>query len=324
MSAWIDRALLAAAALLLAGSLLRPSLMLPQDRFDHLVILDITQSMYVADYLVDARPVTRLNHAKQLLRRALLRLPCGSRVGWGVFTEYRSFLLLAPVEVCANLVELRASLDAIDNRLAWVGNSEVAKGLYAGLSIARQLPGVPSLVFVSDGHEAPPLSSRHLPKMTTQPGEVAGVLVGVGDLVPRPIPKLDPEARTIGTWGADEVMQTDPYSRGRAGSVSGERMVEEGPVEAVVPAIGATPGSEQLSSLREAHLRALAGSTGLGYLALRDEDSLVAALTAPSLARKAAAPVDLGHGLAGVALLLVLARLVVRRRRRSPVHTRIP
>ena len=41
--------------------------------------------------------------------------------------------------------------------MAWIGNSEIAKGLYSGIGIARQLPGAPSLVFVTDGHETPPL-----------------------------------------------------------------------------------------------------------------------------------------------------------------------
>lgn len=302
-----------AAALALAAALLRPGFDVPQARYEHVVVLDITQSMNVADYTYEGKPESRLAHAKRLLRHALLSLPCGSKLGWAVFTEYRTFLLLAPVEVCANLSELRSTLDHIDGRVAWVGNSEVAKGLGAALAICRQLPGVPSLLFVSDGHEAPPVSARHRPKMPVEPGAVAGLLIGAGDLVPLPIPKLDPAGRPLGHWGADEVLQTDPYSRGRGGSVPGERMVEEGPAEAALPMLGATPGTEHLSALREEYLKRLAAETGLGYQRLADEAALVAALRAPALQRPAVAPLDLSPWLAAIALLALLARAVRHR-----------
>ena len=63
-------------------------------------------------------------------------------------------------------------------------------------------------VFVTDGHEAPPLDPRHRPAFDDKPGDVAGLLVGVGGLLPVPIPKSDPMGRPLGFWRADEVMQT--------------------------------------------------------------------------------------------------------------------
>ena len=140
-----ERWLLGGAALALATGLLQPVLPWRRPLFDHLVVLDITQSMNVTDMQFDGRAVSRLAFAKQALRRSLLALPCGSKVGWAVFTEYRSFLLVAPVEVCANLSELRSTLAQIDGRMAWSGNSEVAKGVHSAIGIARQLPGTPSL-----------------------------------------------------------------------------------------------------------------------------------------------------------------------------------
>ena len=128
------------------------------------------------------------------------------KLGWAVFTEHRTYLLLTPLEVCANRAELRATLAGIDGRMAWSGGSEVAKGLHSGLAIARELAGRPSLVFVTDGHEAPPLQAR--PVFDDKRAEVAGVIVGVGELAPSPIPKLDPSGRPLGFWSADDVTQT--------------------------------------------------------------------------------------------------------------------
>lgn len=297
---------LAAVALLLLACLLRPTLPMQRALFEHVVMIDVTQSMNVGDMTLDGQPVSRIAYARQALRASLLELPCGSRVGLGLFTEYRSFLLLAPVEVCANLQELRSTLDRIDGRMAWSGNSEVAKGVISGIAVARQLPGTPSLVFVTDGQEAPPLNPRHRPRFDGKPGEVPGLVVGVGGLLPMPIPKTDPSGRPLGFWAADEVMQTDPQSRGRSGSVGGEAMVEDGAVAVPEALRAGRAGAEHLSSLREGYLKLLAGELGLGYLRLDSAQGLSRALTDAAFARPVPARADLRVPLGLLALGLML------------------
>jgi mxaL protein len=302
-----ERWLLGAAALALAIGLFDPGVTLTRARFDHVVVLDVTQSMNVTDMQQDGEPISRLAFAKLALRESLLRLPCGSKVGWAIFTEYRAFLLLAPIEVCANLSELRATLAEIDGRMAWAGNSEVAKGVHSALGIARQLAGSPSLVFITDGQEAPPLNPRYRPAFDDKPGEVAGVIVGIGGSRPAPIPKIDPQGQPLGFWRADEVMQTDPRSQGRGGSIGGELLTDDRAGTAA-PALGATPGSEHLSSLREGYLRLLAGEQGLAQAQPSSPDALAAALTSPALAKPVPARVELRFALAALALALLLAR----------------
>ncbi|WP_046114844.1 hypothetical protein [Aquincola tertiaricarbonis] len=299
--------LLALAALLLAGCLLPWHLTLQRARFDHVIVLDITQSMNVPDAMVEGRPAPRIEAARHALREALLQLPCGSKVGWGVFTEYRTLLVLAPVEVCGHLGELRATLANLDGRMAWINGSEVAKGLHSGLAVARQLPERPSLVFVTDGHESPPLHPRHRPKLQGEPGEVPGLIVGVGQAQPSPIPKRDPQGRPIGVWGADEVLQADPRSRGRGGSVAGEGMADEagGPTASV----GATPGTEHLSGLREAYLRLLAQEDGLQYHHLDSPAGLAAALRDSRFERPVPVRLPLREVLAPMALAVLLLSL---------------
>jgi len=72
--------------------------------------------------------------------------------------------------------------------------------------------------------------------------------------------------------------------------------------------LGATPGSEHLSSLHEAYLRLLAGELGLGFDRLDSAEALATALTAAPLARTVAVRADARPALAGLALLLLLAR----------------
>lgn len=305
------------AALLLAIGFLQPKLPWKRSLFEHVVVIDVTQSMNVQDEQIDGKPVSRLAFAKQALHQALQDLPCGSRLGWAIFTEYRSYLLFTPVEVCANRAELRASLAAIDGRMAWSGNSEVAKGLHSSIVVAKALPGTPSLVFVTDGHESPPLNARHRPAFDDKAGEVAGVIVGVGQTRPSPIPKLDPLGRPLGFWRADEVAQVDPRSQGRGGSVGQETMVEEGGAEAA--GLGATPGSEHLSGLREPYLRLLAQENGFAFHKLRTAAALSKALRDEALSRPVRVSGDARVLLAALAfaLLLVPYRTALRAARRS-------
>jgi mxaL protein len=306
-----DSWLLGGAALALAACLFKPTLPWSKPLPELMVVLDITQSMNTPDQWLDGRPAPRLQAAKQRLREALSLLPCGSRVGWALYTEYRSFLLFTPVEVCAHLDELRDSLAHIDNRMAWIGASEVAKGLYSGLRIASQLPRPAALVFLTDGHESPPLSPRHRPRFDLEPGQVPGLIVGVGGTLPLPIPKFDPSGQPLGAWSADDVLQVDPRSLGRGGSVGGEQLVETEPGDGAVqpPALGATPGNEHLSSLREPYLRLLAAETGLQYHRLDDAAGLAAALQAPALTQPVPVRADARVPLALLALGLLLARL---------------
>lgn len=309
-----DAWLLAGAALALVATFFGPGVPVRRPVLDLVVVLDITQSMNVADQPLAGRLVPRMVAAKAALAQAVDRLPCGSKLGWGVFTEHRSFLLLSPIEVCEHRRELQATLAGIDGRMAWSGNSEVAKGLNSGMQIVKALENEPALVFVTDGHEAPPVNPRYRPSFSFERGSVRGLIVGVGGDALQSIPKIDPLGRPLGDWGADEVLQVDPRSLGRGGSVSGEQMVEPDERE-VAPLPGATPGSEHLSSLREDYLRLLASETGVGYLRLGDGSGLARAWlqrdAATRLTRQAQGVFDLRPTLAGLAALLMVGPVLL-------------
>lgn len=293
------QALLAAFALL-AVALWDPGWMGQRRAHELIAVVDITQSMDAADMPLpgDPTPVSRLARTRQLLGEAMARMPCGSRLGLAVFSEYRSLVLLTPVEVCGHYSELQSTLASLDTRMAWGGNSEVAKGLYGVIATAKTLPSRPAIAFFTDGQEAPPVDPRHRPPWNGQPGDAAGLLVGVGGDAPVPIPRHDPEGRAMGTWGAGDVVQ-----RASRGMNPNAPEAAEGPPPAMA---GATPGQEHLSALREAYLQLLARETGLGYHRLADADGLRRALMAPELAHPVAARISLRWPACALALVLLL------------------
>lgn len=299
---------------LLAATFAYPSASLVRESYRALIVLDITQSMNTLDHSLEGRPASRLEFAKRSIARALTDLPCGSEVGLSIFTEYRAFLLLAPVEVCANYQELSETLRGVDGQMAWAGGSEIAKGLNSGFKLANKLSPAAALIFITDGHEAPPLHPQHLPRLDAE--RVPGLVAGVGELNLSPIPKFAPDGKPLGFWSADEVLQTDTYSLGRGRS--GEQMVDS----AGNP-IGRqkSSGTEHLSGLKEAYLIELAAQTGLDYQRLDTIETLAHAIKIPALARKAPAQSDLRWLLAFLALAALSAGYFPLRRFRRTSST---
>jgi mxaL protein len=270
---------LALLLLLLAGVM--PTVNLRRDAYDYIVVFDITQSMNVADYELDGVPVSRLVFAREAVRRALPALTCGSRVGWGAFAEYRTILLLAPVEVCSNYDALLASLDGLDGHMRWSNASEVTKGVYWALRAAKEVESRPDVIFVTDGHEAPPLDPAYPPPMfdDLQQGQVHGWLIGAGGDAPRPIPKVNEEGVATAYWRAFEVIQS-------------------------------RDGREHLSALREAHLQALARQVGFEYARMTGLASVGAAMRDPRFRRRMSTPINLYWAPTLGALLLLTLRFL--------------
>ncbi|MFK7966372.1 MAG: hypothetical protein AB8C46_20605 [Burkholderiaceae bacterium] len=269
-----------------------------------ILMFDITQSMNVEDVAIDGEPVTRLEMARQAALAAVDELPCGTALGTGIFSAHRALLLMAPIEVCKNRLEIRQSIRFIGPAMAWHGNSEVAKAWYASLKIAAGLDEKPAIVFLSDGHEAPPVSPLHRPIYNEPTGRGEALMVGIGGDRPAPIPKTAPSGQPLGFWKADEVMQIDRYQQGRGGSAVGEKMVELDDGTKPDLRVGGTPGTEHLSALREPYLQLLASETASSYVRLHSPDALMKGLE-QVLVMPGLSDLNARRLLAAVALLLV-------------------
>jgi mxaL protein len=288
--------LLAVALAALAVALARPSRTLPRAAYDFIVVVDITGSMNARDQVVAGRPASRLETAKRSVRDMIARLSCRSRVGLGIFAERRSFLLFEPIELCENFSAIDGAVAALDWRMAWEGDSYVAPGLFRAIEAAGGL-GV-DLVFLTDGHEAPPLRTSGPPAFEGKPGKVKGLIVGVGGTSLVPIPKFDDNGREIGFWSVGDV----PHEN-RTGAPPLDASNRPGWHPRNAPFGGqAAVGNEHLTSVRDAHLEALADETGLGYVRLADAATLAAAFTAQARPRLIETSVDLRPLAAAVAL----------------------
>lgn len=293
--------LLAATALTCLAILL-PRVTLTRDVYDLLVIVDITGSMTTRDMSVAGKPASRLDAAKAALERLVADLPCQSRLGLGVFTERRSFLLFNPIDVCADFAPLETAIQNLDWRMAWEGDSMVAKGLYHAVEIAADLKA--DLVFVTDGHEAPPLpSGGALPEFEGTPGKVLGLVVGAGGTDKVPMPKYDDDGNEIGTYGPMDVPQEN-----HSGPPPPDAHLRPGYHPKWAPFGSDVPqGEEHLSSVKSEHLAAIAARVGLAHADLITSPDLLSAITSNAHPRPVEVAVDIRPLAAALALALLVA-----------------
>ncbi len=132
---------------LLAATFTSPTMQLERATYRYVFVFDISQSMNVMDIPDTDLSITRLNYAKQTAAKSLSILPCGTEVGLALFTGHRAFLLITPIEICANYRELSSILNNIDWRMMWEARSEIAKGLFKSIALMKELEGQTRLVF---------------------------------------------------------------------------------------------------------------------------------------------------------------------------------
>lgn len=273
-----------AALLFFAAALWLPPLTLQRPSYSYLVTFDLTQSMDVPDMLRDGKPISRLEAARDAMRALLPRLPCGSRLGWAIFADYRSMPLMLPVEACSHYDDLLTSLERIDGRMRWANASNVGKGVTWSVRTANKVGDGTRVLFFTDGQEAPPLRDSVLAMADIRPGEVGGWLVGVGGDVPQRIPKTARDGRAAGYWTAEEVVQ-------RPGVLAGQ-------------------GQEHLSRLDGENLLSISKQVGFGYHRLVNNRAFADAVLDPAAARLQPTPTDLRWIPALLGLLMLAWRFL--------------
>ena len=292
--------LLVAALVLIVAGLVLPRVKLSRNAYDVMAFVDITSSMNTRDVSLYGNPVSRLDLIKARLKGFVASLPCQSQFGLGIFTARRVFVLFEPIEVCENFSSIDASITGLDWRMGWEGDSFVTRGVHDAIPVALGLDA--DLLFFTDGHEAPPLPWTGLPPFEGKPGEVAGLLVGVGSNTLVPLTKFDDAGREIGVLGVDDVLQENrsgqppPDASSRPGwhpkwAPFGDMRIDN---------------NEHMTSQKVDHLKEVAAQTGLGYTSLSSAGALLRTFEAVARPRPVVVATDIRPYPAALALLLIV------------------
>jgi mxaL protein len=291
--------MLIAALLLLLGALLRPTIPVQHDIHTYLLVADITQSMNTEDMVLNGRKVSRMVYTRQLMRDAISSMPCGNRVGIALFAGVVVSTLFHPVEVCANFDAIQHTVEHIEWRQAWHGNSRLGFGVLSASAALKALPEPARVVFFTDGEESPQLHAFNRADLSSWQGGGGWLLVGIGGDSPAPVPKMDENNKVIGYW-SNNTYQLEPGIAQVSDETRGKRD----------DAVASQDYERYLSVLDEKYLKTLAGEIHAIYLRGDSTPNVITALHKQPPVRRDTAPLHIDWLLAAIAgLLLVTASL---------------
>jgi len=198
-----DVTLLALALLLLVIALFNPKIPVKRDIYSYMLVADISQSMNTVDKSLNGKPVSRMVFTQDLMHRMIGELPCGTNVSISLFAGVSVAALYTPIEVCENFDAINDTIDHLDWRTAWSGNSRVRASMITLAKTIRSFPEPAQVVFFTDGEEAPKLHVFNRTDLTAFQGGEDWLFVGIGSDIGTPIPKFDEHNQLIGYWSGD-------------------------------------------------------------------------------------------------------------------------
>jgi mxaL protein len=291
-----DTVLLLSAFALLVLALFRPTIPVKHNIYTYFFVADISQSMNAIDMTIDGKPASRIAHTQKMLSEIVSSLPCGTKVSLGLFAGVSVAALYTPIEVCANFAAIKDTIDHLDWRTGWSGNSRIRESMYNMSRTLRSFPEPAQVVYFSDGEEAPKLHAFNTRDLSNFQGGDGWLLVGIGSEKGTDIPKLDDKNQLIGYWSAESFAMQP-----------GIAQISQNNLGVRDDKVAGSPGDRFVSKLEEDYMKSVAKEVGGNYVRGDNLQSILAAMKAQKPARHDVAPFDLQWLLASLAGLLLIA-----------------
>ncbi len=291
-----DIALLLAALLLLLIALFKPTVPIKRNIYSYLLVADISQSMNVKDMSILGKPVTRMEYQQYLLHRIIGEMPCGTHVSIGLFAGVSVAALYTPIEVCENFAAIEETIDHLDWRNGWSGNSRVRESMVTMAKLIRSFPEPAQVVYFSDGEETPKLHIFNTRDLAGFQGGKDWLLVGIGSDKGTAIPKLDDKNQLIGYWSAESFAMQP-----------GVAQIAQENIGAREDSVAGEISDRYLSRLDEKYMMSLAKEVDGNYVNGSSLQAILTAMKAQPPARRSKAAFELKWVFAGLAGLLFLA-----------------
>ena len=181
-------------------ALINPKLTIKRDIHNFIFVVDISQSMLTKDMVIDSESVSRLDYSKRLLQGIMDQLPCKTNVSVAMFAGVSVAATYTPINICNNFSAISSTIQHLDWRSVWSGNSRIREGFTSLARLIRSFPQSARVVFLTDGEEAPKLHAFNTRDLSQFQGETDWLIVGIGSQEGAAIPKYDSENQLIGFW----------------------------------------------------------------------------------------------------------------------------
>lgn len=230
-------------------AVLKPQIQLKQEVHNYLLLADVSQSMNAEDVKLNNQNVSRMAYTRYLMKNIVEKSPCGTYFSLGVFAAENVALLFMPLEVCANYDVITDSIDHLEWRMAWRGNSRLSFGVKAAASVFDSLNTPAQMLFFTDGDEAPKVNAIN--KLDVSGVQVGPniTFVGIGGHQPVAVPRYNANNKWVGFWSSD----TKENSAGATGVTYSDTSKDDPD-----PAVAYEEFDRYLSMLDEDYLKSLA------------------------------------------------------------------
>jgi len=249
------------AGLFLMLALFKPNIQLKQDVQNYLLVADVSQSMNAEDMKLGNKTVSRLVYTQHMMKEVVKKSACGTYVSLGIFSAETVALLFMPLEVCKNFDIIIDTIDHLEWRMAWSGNSRMTFGVKAAEATFAYLNVPAKMLFFTDGDEAPKANGINKLDITDVRIGKNVIFVGVGGHEPSPIKRFNAQNKFVGYWG------TDAAAESAGGGVNYNDASKDDPD----PPVAYAEFDRYLSQLDAEHLKEMAGDIKGQYIEAQDK-----------------------------------------------------
>lgn len=291
-----ESVLFALAGLCLMFSLFKPDIQLKQNVHNYLLVADVSQSMNAEDMKLDGKAVSRLVYTQHMMKNVVKSSACGTYVSLGVFTAENVALLFMPLEVCKNFDIIIDTIEHLEWRMAWSGNSRMTFGVKAAEATFAYLNVPAQMLFFTDGDEAP--KANGINKLDISDVRIGKnvIFVGVGGHEPSPIKRFNAQNKYVGYWGTDAAAE----------SAGGGVMYNDASKDDPDPPVAYAEFDRYLSKLDAEHLKEMALEIKGQYIEAQDKPEFYDFVQSQSPAAKFVTDYSIRWILLSMAGLLVL------------------
>ena len=245
------------ALLLCLLAMYNPTLQFKKSITSYMFLVDVSQSMNAEDLVVGDSPITRINYTKMLLKQIIDKSDCGSFFSINIFVADNVANIIEPVEKCNNYDELMDTINKLEWRMAWKGNSRITFGIKSAAKMQDSLNFPSKILFFTDGDEAPKVNAINRVNLDDFNLGEELIFVGVGGNIPVPVKRYNSRNMYVGYWGSD-IYDSLPGATGSRNSDSGKDEPD--------PSVASADYERYLSKLYEEYLISLSEQIKSQYI----------------------------------------------------------